>query len=90
MDACDKKMLAKILENLSAKLKGGQKGSAQGVVKFFNESKGFGFIRKDDGNDIFVRYSEIKGHKILYEGQQVEFDIVEGKKGQQAANVKKI
>ena len=61
----------------------------QGKVKWFNKEKGFGFIERDDGNDVFVHYSAIQqdGFKSLQEGDAVEFDIVEGPKGLQAANV---
>jgi CspA family cold shock protein len=61
----------------------------QGKVKWFNKEKGFGFIERDDGNDVFVHYSAIQqdGFKTLQEGDSVEFDIVEGPKGLQAANV---
>jgi len=61
----------------------------QGKVKWFNKEKGFGFIERDDGNDVFVHYSAIQqeGFKTLQEGDAVEFDIVEGPKGLQAANV---
>jgi len=61
-----------------------------GKVKFFNESKGFGFITQADGPDVFVHFSAIQsdGFKTLAEGQEVEFSIVEGKKGPQAENVK--
>jgi len=63
---------------------------ATGKVKWFNESKGFGFIEQEDGPDVFVHYTAIQadGFKTLYEDQEVEFDIVEGPKGPQAANVK--
>jgi CspA family cold shock protein len=62
---------------------------ARGSVKWFNEKKGFGFISKDDGNDVFVHYSAIKrdGFKVLYEGDQVEFEVTQGPKGLQATNV---
>ena len=65
---------------------------AQGTVKWFNDSKGFGFINQDGGGDIFVHYSEIQdqGFKSLSEGQRVEFDVVQGKKGPAAANVRKL
>jgi CspA family cold shock protein len=61
-----------------------------GRVKWFNERKGFGFISRDDGEDVFVHYSEIdsEGFKTLVENQEVSFDIKEGPKGLQAANVK--
>ncbi|MBW7995666.1 MAG: cold-shock protein [Candidatus Glassbacteria bacterium] len=62
---------------------------ASGKIKWFNESKGFGFIEQEDGPDVFVHYSVIQseGFKTLYENQEVEFEIVEGPKGLQAANV---
>lgn len=61
----------------------------KGTVKWFNEAKGFGFITQPDGEDVFVHYSAIQGDgfKTLAEGQSVEFEIVEGPKGKQAANV---
>jgi len=65
---------------------------AKGTVKWFNESKGFGFITKEDGDDVFVHYTAIQdsGFKSLSEGQQVEFDVVSGPKGPAAANVVKL
>jgi len=66
---------------------------AQGTVKWFNDSKGFGFIRLDDGSqDVFVHHSaiEMEGFKTLGEGQRVEFEIVQGRKGPAAQNVRVI
>ena len=62
---------------------------AKGRVKWFNEKKGFGFISRDDGNDVFVHFSAIKrdGFKSLYEGDEVEFEVSEGPKGLQASDV---
>ena len=64
---------------------------AEGSVKWFNEAKGFGFIEQDDGPDVFVHFSAItaEGFKTLSEGERVTFDIVDGPKGPQAANVQK-
>ena len=63
----------------------------RGRVKWFNAEKGFGFIERDNGNDVFVHFSAITmdGFKTLEEGSEVEFDVVEGAKGPQAANVSK-
>mgnify|MGYP000257830106 FL=1 len=63
---------------------------SEGKVKWFNESKGFGFIEKSDGGDIFVHFSAIQnsGFKTLTEGQAVSFDVVQGNKGPAAENVK--
>ncbi len=64
---------------------------ANGKVKWFNNSKGYGFIQQEDGTDIFVHFSAIQGdgYKTLEEGQAVEFEVTQGPKGQQAANVAK-
>ncbi|HEX6989689.1 MAG TPA: cold shock domain-containing protein [Bacillota bacterium] len=64
----------------------------RGTVKWFSNEKGYGFISRPDGPDVFVHYSAIDedGFKSLEEGQQVEFEIVEGARGPQAANVKKL
>jgi CspA family cold shock protein len=65
---------------------------AQGTVKWFNESKGFGFVTSEDGSDVFVHYSSIQGDgfKTLSEGDRVSFDIEKGPKGPKAINVVKI
>ena len=61
----------------------------KGIVKWFNDSKGFGFIEQEDGTDVFVHFSAIQGDgfKSLAEGQAVSLDVVQGSKGLQAANV---
>jgi len=63
-----------------------------GKIKWFNDAKGYGFIERADGEDVFVHYSAIQGtgFRSLSEGQMVEFDIVDGPKGKQAANVVKL
>ncbi len=65
---------------------------ATGTVKWFNDSKGFGFITPENGDDVFVHHTAIQaeGFKSLSEGDQVEFDIEEGEKGSKAANVTKL
>lgn len=66
--------------------------SFTGTVKWFNDAKGYGFIQQDNGPDVFVHYSAIKGdgYKSLAEGQRVKFDVVDGEKGPKASNVVKI
>jgi len=74
------------------KKKEGETVLPRGRVKWFSNSKGYGFIEQEDGEDVFVHFSAVQeeGFKSLTEGQEVEFDIVEGPKGPQAANVVKI
>ena len=62
---------------------------SNGTVKWFNAEKGYGFIEREDGGDVFVHFSAIQseGFKTLEEGQAVEFDVVQGNRGEQAANV---
>jgi CspA family cold shock protein len=65
---------------------------ATGTVKFFNSEKGFGFISRDNGSDLFVHFSQIQAHgyKSLEEGQAVEFDVGQGRKGEEAQNVRPV
>jgi len=65
---------------------------SKGTVKWFNDSKGFGFIQGEDGNDVFVHFSAIvgEGFRSLQEGQQVEFEVTQGPKGAQASNVRAV
>ncbi len=65
---------------------------AKGTVKWFNEKKGFGFIEKEEGGDVFVHHTAIKmtGFKVLHEGDKVSFEIEEGPKGPSAVNVEKL
>ena len=69
-----------------------EKKMAEGTVKWFNDSKGFGFIEQDNGPDVFAHFSAIEGDgfKSLDEGQRVSFDVTEGQKGPQAAAIRKI
>jgi len=64
----------------------------QGTVKWFNGEKGYGFITQDEGEDVFVHYSEIQGdgYRSLNEGDRVEFELAQGKKGLQATKVKRL
>ena len=65
---------------------------ATGTVKFFNAEKGFGFISRTSGDDVFVHFSNIQGdgYKSLVDGQRVEFDVAPGRKGEEAHNVRPI
>lgn len=71
---------------------GGRQMAYRGKVKWFNPEKGYGFIAQDDGRDVFVHYSAIQmeGFRTLDEGALVEFEVVEGARGPQAANVAKV
>ncbi len=77
------------ITKLDTRLRG--TGNMKGTVKWFNNAKGYGFLGREDGPDVFVHYSAItsEGYKSLQEGDQVEFEIVQGIKGPQAANVTK-
>lgn len=65
---------------------------SQGTVKWFNDSKGFGFITEENGQDVFVHHSEIRsdGYRTLEEGEKVEFEVIAGEKGPRAKNVKRL
>jgi len=71
---------------------GGSAVRLTGKVKWFNDAKGYGFIERADGDDVFVHYTAIEGtgFRSLSEGQEVEFEVVDGPKGKQAANVTKV
>jgi len=79
-----------------ARQKGPQRGMektmAEGTVKWFNDSKGFGFIEQDNGPDVFVHFSQVQGDgfKSLREGDRVSFEVTQGQKGPQSANVRRI
>jgi CspA family cold shock protein len=79
-------------KEISRRGKARRKKMAEGTVKWFNDSKGFGFIEQDNGPDVFAHFSAInaEGFKSLAEGERVSFDVVEGQKGPQAANIVKI
>jgi CspA family cold shock protein len=79
------------LRDICAIRTSGRTKKVQGTVKWFNNSKGYGFIGREDGPDVFVHYSAIvgDGYRTLQEGDAVEFEIVQGPKGPQAANVQK-
>jgi CspA family cold shock protein len=87
-------MLSQSAENSRINFKRKQRRNrmANGVVKWFNNSKGFGFITQDNGEDVFVHFSAITGDgfKSLNEGDKVTFEVVKGPKGLQAANVSKV
>jgi len=76
----------------SARKRGTHVDRLKGTVKWFNNAKGYGFLGRDEGPDVFIHYSSIssEGYKSLQEGDQVEFEIVQGQKGPQAANVTKV
>ncbi len=71
--------------------KRGAEMAIKGTVKWFDVKRGFGFIQQEDGNDVFVHYSNITGNgfKVLEDGESVEFEVIEGDKGLQAQNVVK-
>ncbi|SRR6266705_1133753 len=82
------------VESVAGQSHGGKKqvDRIRGKVKWFNNAKGFGFIGREDGPDVFVHYSAIssEGYKSLQEGDEVEFEITQGQKGPQAENVTKV
>ena len=80
-----------IEENNTEEIKAGEE-SMNGTVKWFNDSKGYGFISREDGDDVFVHHSSIagEGFKSLAEGDEVTFEIEQGEKGPSAVNVQKV
>jgi len=78
--------------NVAARIHEKRNAMATGTVKFFNAEKGYGFISREQGDDVFVHYSNIQGsgYKSLNEGQKVEFDVAPGRKGEEAQNVRPV
>ncbi|MBI4737457.1 MAG: cold shock domain-containing protein [candidate division NC10 bacterium] len=76
----------------NSRVEGGLEVKLTGKVKWFNDAKGYGFIERPDGDDVFVHYTAIQGtgFRSLSEGVEVEFEVVDGPKGKQAANVTKV
>jgi cold shock protein len=92
---CPGKFTDRVVQGSISTWSANQEGEGQmatGTVKFFNAEKGFGFISREQGQDVFVHYSQIKGegYKSLTEGQAVEFDVAPGRKGDEAQNVRPI
>jgi cold shock protein len=89
---CDSPRICAFLRRIGKRRKRKQVERIKGTVKWFNNAKGYGFLGRDGGPDVFIHYSAItsEGYKSLQEGDQVEFEIVQGQKGPQAANVSKV